>query len=127
MLNHRVSPSVTHSSSPAQWRQENRAPLLSTILFKETTVKNSGIQDTPDRLLVMTVNGEPVYAEPLSDEPVTEDGLRDLVVLITQDEGVAEAWLDRPNLDLGDRTPREVAREGQGYRAANILRGFLTL
>jgi len=91
------------------------------------TVKHLDTQDTPNRLLVMTVNGQPVYAEPPSVEPVSEDGLRDLAVRVTRDEAVAEAWLDRPNLDLGNRTPREVAREGHGYRAANILRGFLAL
>ncbi|GGK34881.1 hypothetical protein GCM10008955_31030 [Deinococcus malanensis] len=83
--------------------------------------------NTGDRLLVLTVNGQPVYAEPPLHEPISEDDLRALAVRVTRDEAVAEAWLDRANLDLCNRTPREVARAGQGHLAANILRCFLAL
>ncbi|MFD1734236.1 hypothetical protein ACFSC4_29210 [Deinococcus malanensis] len=69
--------------------------------------------NTGDRLLVLTVNGQPVYAEPPLHEPISEDDLRALAVRVTRDEAVAEAWLDRANLDLCNRTPGKWRAQGK--------------
>ena len=87
------------------------------------------VHASPDqgRLVVMTINGSPVYAEAPDTRPVSEQGLLEMAFRATQNEDVALAWMDRPNLDLDGRTPRELARAGQGHLPATVLRGFLAL
>ncbi|MFC3605951.1 antitoxin Xre/MbcA/ParS toxin-binding domain-containing protein [Deinococcus soli (ex Cha et al. 2016)] len=77
--------------------------------------------------LVMTVNGQPIYAAPESNAPVSETDLLRLATLVTDDEDVAEAWMDRPNPGLKNRTPREAVKAGDSQAAAGILRSFIAL
>lgn len=77
--------------------------------------------------VMMVVNGQPVYASPPAEGPISEEELLQLAEFVTTRKDVAEAWMDRENPRLGNLTPRQAVGAGRGQDAANILRSFIAL
>ncbi len=76
---------------------------------------------------IMLMNGKPIYASPAPTGPISEQEVQALAELVTTRKDVAAAWMDRPNPQLQNRTPRQAVAAGDGQDAANILRGFMSL
>lgn len=73
---------------------------------------------------IMLVNGVPVYPQDLPTTPISEEEVEQIAVQVTGNREIARTWMDRPNIDFEGRTPRQAVQQGEGQRAAAILRSF---
>ena len=87
----------------------------------------ASIQELEKRRPIMLMNGKPIYASPRQTGPISEQEVEDLAEFVTDSKDVAVAWMDRPNPELRNRTPRQAVAAGDGQEAADILRGFIAL
>ena len=83
--------------------------------------------DVETRKPIMLMNGKPIYASADPVGPISEQEVQDLAEFVTTRKDVAAAWMDRVNPRLQNRTPRQAVAAGDGQKAANILRSFMTL
>ena len=65
-------------------------------------------------------DGLPVYFDP-ADGHTSEEAIERMAAAVAGDVHVAQAWMDRPNLELHHRTPRQVYRDGDVGRVIGIL------
>ena len=65
-------------------------------------------------------DGLPVYFDP-ADGHTSEEAIERMAAAVAGDVHVAQAWMDRPNLELPHRTPRQAYRDGDVGRVIGIL------
>lgn len=117
-----------HRTSLADLQREKRQLQVEYAnLEKRMAIVEAGIRSHRAALgdkPIMFVNGTPIYRQPLPTEILTEEQVEEMAFKLTGSRETAQAWMDRPNVTLRGRTPREVTRAGEGQRAAGIIRSF---